>query len=57
MTRVTAEKEVAEQKYDQKRKAHKELEASLARVTATNERERAILTEKAANLEAQLKEA
>jgi hypothetical protein len=56
VTRITAEKETADQKYDQKRKAHKELEASLARLTAVNERERAILAEKSSNLEVQLRE-
>jgi hypothetical protein len=56
VTRVTAEKEQAEAKYDQKRKAHKELEQHLAKLTATNERERAILAEKASNLEVQLRE-
>jgi hypothetical protein len=57
VTRVTQEKETAEAKYDQKRKAHKELEAALARLSAANERERAILAEKCANLESQLREA
>lgn len=50
--RVTQEKEAAEAKYDQKRKALKELESGLARVTAQTERERAVLAEKCGNLEA-----
>jgi response regulator RpfG family c-di-GMP phosphodiesterase len=57
VTRITAEKEAVEVKYDQKRKALKEIEANLARVTAHMERERAVLAEKCSTLEAQLKEA
>lgn len=57
VTRVTAEKESVEVKYDQKRKALKEVEAQMARITATTERERAVLAEKCSSLEAQLKEA
>ncbi len=34
VTRVTAEKEAAETKYDLKRKAHKELETNLAKMTS-----------------------
>lgn len=57
VTRITAEKEAAESKYDLKRKAHKELETTLAKMTSQNERERAILIEKCSNLEFQLREA
>ena len=34
VTRVTAEKETVEAKYDEKRKALKDIEATLARMTA-----------------------
>jgi len=56
VTRITAEKEAVEVKYDQKRKALKDIEANLARVTASMERERAVLAEKCSTLENQLKE-
>jgi len=56
VTRVTAEKEAVEVKYDQKRKALKEIETNLAKVTASMERERAVLAEKCSTLETQLKE-
>ena len=56
MTRVTAEKESVEAKYDLKRKALKDIEANLARLTAQFDRERAVLTEKCNTLESQYKE-
>lgn len=56
VTRVTAEKESAEVKYDQKRKALKDLEATFSRLSATTERERAVLAEKCANLEVQVRD-
>ena len=48
VTRITQDKESAEVKYDQKRKALKDLEANLSRITAQTERERAVLAEKCA---------
>lgn len=56
VTRVTAEKESVEAKYDLKRKALKDNEATLARLTAQYDRERAVLTEKCSSLEAQVKD-
>jgi hypothetical protein len=56
VTRVTAEKESVEAKYDLKRKALKDIEANLARLTAQFDRERAVLTEKCNTLESQYKE-
>lgn len=56
VTRVTAEKESVEAKYDVKRKALKDIEATLARMTAQNDRERAVLTEKCNSLDTQLRE-
>jgi chromosome segregation ATPase len=56
VTRVTAEKESVEAKYDVKRKALKDIEATLARMTAQNDRERAVLTEKCNSLDSQLRE-
>jgi hypothetical protein len=56
VTRVTAEKESVDAKYDLKRKALKDNEATLARLTAQYDRERAVLTEKCSSLEAQVKD-
>jgi len=56
VTRVTAEKESVDAKYDVKRKALKDNEATLARLTAQYDRERAVLTEKCSSLEAQVKD-
>jgi hypothetical protein len=56
VTRVTAEKESVEAKYDLKRKTLKDNEATLARLTAQYDRERAVLTEKCSSLEAQVKD-
>jgi hypothetical protein len=51
--RLNNDKEICEQKYDQKRKALKELEANIGKQTAKTEREKAILAEKYAALETQ----
>ena len=56
VTRITAEKESVEAKYDLKRKALKDIEANLARLTAQFDRERAVLTEKCNTLESQYKD-
>lgn len=49
--RVQAEKEQIEMKYDQKRKAMKDLETSINKQISQNEREKAVLVEKFQNLE------
>jgi hypothetical protein len=51
VARIQGEKEQAEQKYDQKRKALKDLESNINKQTSTMERERAVLLEKYQNLE------
>lgn len=56
VSRITQEKEQAEQKYDQKRKALKDLEMNLNKMSSQSERDHAVLLEKYQNLEIQQKE-
>ena len=51
IARIQAEKESVETKYDQKRKALKELEKNIQQSQALNDRERAVQIEKYENLE------
>lgn len=51
VNRIQLEKEQSDQKYDQKRKALKDLESNLNKQTSSMERERAVLLEKYQNLE------
>lgn len=54
--RITAEKEASDAKYEQKRKALKDLESSINKQTSSMEREKAVLLERYQNLEAQQNE-
>ena len=51
IARIQQEKEQSDIKYDQKRKALKDLESNLNKQTSQMERERAVLLEKYQNLE------
>ena len=53
---MTQEKEVSDMKYEQKRKALKDLESNINKQLAQMDREKAVLTEKYQNLETQQKE-
>lgn len=56
VARIQTEKEQAEVKYDQKRKALKDLESNINKQTSQMEREKAVLLEKYQNLESQQKD-
>jgi hypothetical protein len=51
VARIQAEKDLSDAKYEQKRKALKDLESNLNKQTSQMERERAVLLEKYQNLE------
>lgn len=56
VSRITAEKEASDSKYETKRKALKDLESSINKQTSQMEREKAVMLERYQNLETQQNE-